>query len=196
MAITFRIISAVLSIYMILIFVRILLTWFSGPTREGRAVQMLHQLTDPYLTWFRRFRFLQTGRIDFSPIAAVIVLVIVLNVTNTLAVGGSITLGLVLALIASAVGSAAFFVIGFFLLLTVIRTVSVFIGASSIHPFWQTLDTIINPVLSMIQRTLFRNRQLTYRNGLAASSAVLLAVFLVGRVLLNWFIRLLASIPF
>jgi YggT family protein len=196
MSAIFRFVSALLSVYMMLLFVRILLTWFSGPSREGKAIELLQRATDPYLAMFRRFAFLRTGRIDFSPIAAIIVLVVLLNVTNTLALYGSITVGIVLALVTGAVGSALFFLVGFFLLLAVVRTISVFIGASSIHPFWQTVDVIINPVVAFIHRTVLRGRQITYRNGLALASGVLLAVFLVGRLLVSFLVGLFSSIPF
>ena len=190
-----RFVGGVLSVYMVLLFIRILLTWFSGPTTEGRSIQLLHRVTDPYLHWFRRFSFLQAGRVDFSPIAALVTLVVVLNIVNTLAVYGRITVGVILALIVSAIGSAFFFIMGFFLVLTVIRAATVFFGASSINPFWQTIDVIINPILAFIQRTVFRSRQLTYKAGLAWSIAVLLVVFFIGRLLLARLVMLLQSIP-
>lgn len=191
----FRFIGAILSVYMVLIFVRILLTWFSGPTGDNRAISLLHRATDPYLSWFRRFSFLQTGRIDFSPIAGVITLVIALNIVNQLGVYGRITIGLILSIAVGAVGSAFFFIVGFFLLLTIVRTIAVFVGTSSIHPFWQTLDVIINPILAFIQRTLIRDREVTYRNGLALSSFALLATFFIGRIILAWLVGLLRSLP-
>ena len=191
----FRFIGAILSVYMVLIFVRILLTWFSGPTGDSRAITLLHKATDPYLNWFRRFPFLKTGRIDFSPIAGVLVLVIALNIVNQLSVYGRITIGLILAIAVDAVGSAFFFIVGFFLLLTIIRTIAVFIGTSSMHQFWQTLDVIINPILAFIQRTLMRDREVTYRNGLALSSVALLGTFLIGRIILAWLVSMLGSLP-
>ena len=195
MAVILRFVGGILTVYMVLLFIRILLTWFSGQSTGGRAVEMLHRVTDPYLGWFRRFSFLQTGRIDFSPIAAIIVLVIVLNIVNTLAMYGRITIGIVLALVVSAVGSAFFFIVGFFLLLTLVRAVSVFIGSSSVHPFWLTLDAIINPVLASMQRTFFRNRQLSYRSGLATGTLILAVLFFAGRFVLHWFVGLLSSLP-
>ena len=190
-----RFISAILSLYMVLIFIRILLSWFSGPSSEGRSVQLLHKATDPYLAWFRRFTFLQRGRIDFTPIAAIITLGVVLNITNTLAVRAEISVGIVLALIVGAVGSAFFFIVGFFLLLTIARVVSVFFGASSVHPFWQTIDTIINPVLAFLQKTFLRNREMTYRSGLVVSAVILLVIFFLGRFLLARLVALISSLP-
>ncbi len=189
-----RIAGGALSIYMVLLFIRILLTWFSGPP-GGKAVYYLHRVTEPYLGFFRRFSFLRAGRIDFSPIAALIVLVIVLNIVNMLAAYGRITLGIVLALIVSAVGSAVTFIIGFFLVLTVIRLVAAAFGASSIHPFWQTIDVVINPVLAFIQRNILRGRQVSYRVGLGISAATILVVFLLARFIIAQLINLMQMIP-
>lgn len=190
-----RVISSVLSVYMLLLFVRILLSWFSGPA-GGKAVELLHRVTEPYLRIFRNLKFLHTSRVDFSPVAALITLVIALNIVNTLAIYGRITVGIILALVVSALGSAAFFIVGFFLILTAARFVSLFFGASAVHPFWQTLDVIVNPVLGYLQRVVFRGRAMTYQQGLGYSAAVLLAVIILGRILLNLLVRALQSIPF
>ncbi|WP_319563210.1 YggT family protein [Marispirochaeta sp.] len=87
-----RFISGALSVYMILIFIRVLMTWFQGAS-YGRAMEILRSITDPYLYWFRRFPFLRTGAMDFSPLAALIVLVIILNITNRIALTGNISPG-------------------------------------------------------------------------------------------------------
>ena len=59
-----RFISGALSVYMILIFIRVLMTWFQG-ANYGRAMEILRSVTDPYLYWFRRFPFLRAGSMDF-----------------------------------------------------------------------------------------------------------------------------------
>ncbi len=190
-----RIVGGALSIYMVLLFVRILLTWFSRPP-GGKAVYYLHRATEPYLSVFRRFSFLRTGGIDFSPIAAIITLVIVLNIVNMLAAYGRITLAVVLSLIVSALGSALTFIIGFFLVLTALRLVATAFGASSIHPFWQTIDVVINPLLAFIQRHVLRGRQVSYRTGLAISAATIFVVFLFARFLVRQLAGLMLMIPF
>src|SRR6056297_3367544 len=141
------IITAALSFYMLLIFLRILLTWFQGPSL-GRAYEFLMRVTDPYLNYFRRFKFLRTERIDFSPILAIIVLVIILNITNTIAAYGTITLGIVLALIISALWSAFSFLLLFFFVLTMVRFIALLIGTNFVSPIWRTIDVIIQPLVT------------------------------------------------
>jgi len=194
MEIILRVISSVLSVYMLLIFIRILLTWFSGAT-FGKPLEILKQFTDPYLNVFRRISFLRSERIDFSPIAAIISLVIVLNIVNTLRFYGEISLGIVLGLILSALWSAVFFILFFFGILITVRLISLLGRGFSFNPFWQTIDVLINPVLSFLQRVLFRGRQLSYRAGLAGGAVVFIGTALIGRLLINLLVRLLRDLP-
>lgn len=76
-------VSALFLIYLILIFVRILLSWIPrlpyNPVLQA-VVGFVHEVTDPYLNLFRRFLPPVGGRgfaLDLSPILAIIVLYIV-----------------------------------------------------------------------------------------------------------------------
>lgn len=195
MDVILRVISSVLSVYMLLIFVRILLTWFSGAS-FGRPQELLRRVTDPYLNIFRRISFLKTERMDFSPIAAVITIVIVANIVNTLRAYGQITFGIILALIISAIWSAAFFILGFFSILTTVRLISILIGRTSFNPFWQTVDRLVNPMLAFIQRTLFRSRQLSYKTMLVLGVLSLGGTAIIGRIIIRLLAGWLQRLPF
>ena len=89
MQIIARTLSAVLSVYMILLMIRVMLTWF----RAAQTSQLIHYLaavTDPYLNWFRRFSVLRFGMIDFSPIIAFVILGFVINICNSIATYGKV----------------------------------------------------------------------------------------------------------
>jgi YggT family protein len=62
-----------LNIYMVLMFVRILLSWFPNINWYDPPFSVLSQLTDPYLNVFRSF-IPPLGGIDFSAIIAIFVL--------------------------------------------------------------------------------------------------------------------------
>jgi len=180
---------------MILIFVRVLLTWFSG-VYYGRPYEIIRSLTDPYLNYFRRFRFLQVGSVDFSPIAGLLVLVILMNILNRLAVYGTISVGLVLAIILNSVWSAVSFLLTLFIVLIVIRFVAALIGANTVNPFIRTVDMIITPLLNWIHNTFFKRRFLTLQTGLAISGASLLVVSIAGNFIVYHLARLFQSLPF
>ncbi len=195
MTVVARILGGILSLYMILIFVRVLLTWFSG-VYYGRPYEIIRSLTDPYLNYFRRFRFLQMGSVDFSPIAGLLVLVVVLNILNRLAVYGTISVGLVLAIVLNSLWSAVSFLITLFIVLIVIRFVAGLINANTVNPFIRTVDMIITPLLNWIHNTFFKRRFLTLQTGLAISGASLLVVSIIGNFLVYHLARLFQSLPF
>ncbi|MFP5275380.1 YggT family protein [Coleofasciculus sp.] len=62
-----------LNIYLLLIFVRILLTWFPTVEWMNRVAGFLSPITDPYLNIFRSF-IPPIGGLDLSPLLAIIVL--------------------------------------------------------------------------------------------------------------------------
>ncbi len=62
-----------LQIYLLLIFIRILLTWFPSVNWMNQVASVLSPLTDPYLNIFRSF-IPPIGGLDLSPILAIIVL--------------------------------------------------------------------------------------------------------------------------
>ncbi|MEM8807569.1 MAG: YggT family protein [Cyanobacteria bacterium P01_G01_bin.38] len=62
-----------ISIYTVLLIIRILLTWFPNIDWSNPLLSALSQITDPYLNLFRSI-IPAIGGIDFSPILAFIVL--------------------------------------------------------------------------------------------------------------------------
>lgn len=62
-----------INIYLILIFIRLLLSWFQTSEIAFQAISFLSPITDPYLNIFRSF-IPPLGGIDISPILAIIVL--------------------------------------------------------------------------------------------------------------------------
>jgi YggT family protein len=62
-----------ISIYTVLLVIRILLSWFPNINWFDPPFSILSQLTDPYLNVFRSF-IPPLGGLDFSPILALMVL--------------------------------------------------------------------------------------------------------------------------
>ncbi|NEO18804.1 MAG: YggT family protein [Moorea sp. SIOASIH] len=65
-----------IQIYLVLLIVRILLTWFQTMDWANQVASVLSPITDPYLNIFRSF-IPPLGGIDFSPILAIFLLQIV-----------------------------------------------------------------------------------------------------------------------
>jgi YggT family protein len=73
-----------LQIYLLLIVVRILLTWFPTVEWMNQLTSVLSPITDPYLNVFRSF-IPPIGGLDLSPIVAIIVLQVVAQILGSLA---------------------------------------------------------------------------------------------------------------
>jgi YggT family protein len=73
-----------LQIYLLLIVVRILLTWFPTVEWMNQLTSVLSPITDPYLNVFRSF-IPPIGGLDLSPIVAIIVLRFVAQILGSLA---------------------------------------------------------------------------------------------------------------
>lgn len=67
------ILSQTLSIYSLMLIVRVLLTWFPNVDWSNPIFSTLRQLTDPYLNIFRSI-IPSFGGMDFSPMLAIIAL--------------------------------------------------------------------------------------------------------------------------
>lgn len=73
-----------IQIYMLLLIVRILLTWFQTLGWANQIISFLSPITDPYLNLFRSF-IPPIGAIDISPILAILVLQIIGGLISGLA---------------------------------------------------------------------------------------------------------------
>jgi YggT family protein len=86
-------VNALFIVYIILIFVRVLLSWIPRMPYNrwlSASVDFVHQVTDPYLNVFRRFLPPLGGggmAIDISPILAIILLFIAQSVIVSLIAG-------------------------------------------------------------------------------------------------------------
>ena len=73
MALLINTLANFISIYLVLLFVRILLSWFQSAEWATNIMGFLSPITDPYLNIFRSF-IPPLGGIDFSPILAIFAL--------------------------------------------------------------------------------------------------------------------------
>ncbi len=189
-----RLITGLISAYMLLLFIRILLTWF-GRGSFGRASDMLGAITDPYLNYFRRFTFLRFGMIDFSPMAAIILLVVIQNILNTILTYGKVTLGIVLAIFLQASWSAVSFLLTFFIILIAVRLLMELFTPASPSPVKTTLEAIINPVMMYVKNTIARKRFVSFRMQMAMTGGILLGLSLGGNALIRILSGLLMRLP-
>jgi YggT family protein len=193
MTIALQIVGALLFVYSLLIALRIILTWFQGPS-YGRGWELLASVTDPYLRIFRGLRFLRRGMFDFSPLAAVLVLVVLQNIVASLAVYGILRAGIVAGIVVRAVWGSTAWIIFFFLALSVIRLIGLYVARNPVAPLWHTLDLMVQPLAAWVNR-LFGGR-LEYTPSLIATIVLLVALWMAGAAIANVAVRALFRLPF
>ncbi|MDR2020234.1 MAG: YggT family protein [Treponema sp.] len=181
--------------YMLIIFIRVMLSWFGG-ARLGRPVEILARITDPYLDWWRRFPIFKTSFIDLSPVAGLAALSLAQTVCATAAYYGRLSLGVLLAIVLQAVWSVVSFALGFFIIVLLLRLVAYLTNRNIYSTFWRIIDSIAQPVLYRITRIFFRRRLINYLAGVFLSTGVLAVLAVAGTVLVNLLLNILQRLPF
>jgi YggT family protein len=192
--IALSILNGLLIAYLFLLSLRIVLSWFA--TRGfGRAGELLRAATDPYLGLFARIGFLRRGIFDFSPIAALLVLVVALDLVNGLLFYGRLSLGFFLASVLSAVWSGARFLLLLFLVVGVIRMIPLLFRTASGAGVWKVVDLIVQPVVAFVMRLLRLGRRAGYTQYLLFSVGMLFVAWLLGEFLVRRIVALFQSLP-
>ena len=190
-----KFLNIIVSVYMMIIFVRIILTWFSWQ-RESSLVRVLSKITDPYLNWFRRFSFLRAGHIDFSPIVALAVLSLVNRVLAAISGYGKITVGMVLALILQLAWGIVSFIIGFSIVILILRFILQYAVKNGENPFWHIIRNLSQTILYRITRLFVRKRIVNFKTGMIISILSLVVIYFLLRYLVLWASAALAGLPF
>ncbi|MCR5725771.1 MAG: YggT family protein [Treponema sp.] len=192
----FSIISAVLTLYMMLCFVRVMLSWF--PRLQYSTVgRFLSTLCDPYLHLFRGLRFLRFSAFDFSPAIALCILIALANIFSNLAMPGRITLGFILAMLLTMIWQLVSSVIGFLIVILVIRLVVILLqrGYSAYGSLWDQFDRALNPIVFRIASLFTRGQAIPYKTALIVSIVTLAAVLFAGKYAISELSKLLAALP-
>jgi YggT family protein len=188
-----NLLAGMAGLYILLIFIRILLSWF-GNVQFGRSAEILGLITDPYLNWWRRFP-LRVGFLDLSPILGLTALSLVRTIFSTLADYHSIRLGVILVIILSSLWSVASFFLVFFILALGLRLFAYLSNRNIRRNFWRLVEVVSQPLLYRISRIIFGNRLVNYRTGMIVSIVVLLALLIGGRFAVNLAADFLEKLP-
>ncbi|MDE6349932.1 MAG: YggT family protein [Treponemataceae bacterium] len=190
----FLTIANVISLYALLCTIRVLLTWFPRVqyTPFGR---ILASLCDPYLNLFRRLRFLRISMFDLSPAVALCVLIALSHVTGNLAAARSFTLGGLLATVLYLLWSIASSILGFLILLLVIRLVVLLLRKDRYGSLWDSLDHSLSPIVFRMTAPFTRGRPTSYKTALIAAIAATIVLMIMLRVVMAMLIVFCHRLP-
>ena len=186
--------AIILRLYSMILVIRLILTWFAG-TRDSSFTVFLSRITDPYLDWWRRNFPLRVGILDFSPVAAILALSVAQTICFTIASQGRISIGIILAVILSALWSAASFILGFCFIILVLRLFAYMTNSNMYSPFWQVIDAISRPLLYRINRIFFGRKITGYMTSILISLVLVGAAWVAGRFVMQFLAGLLMGLP-
>lgn len=186
--------SYLLDFYMLLISLRIILSWFAGGI-NNQAVDILRQITDPYLNLFRRIRFLKFGMLDMSPLLGIFGLIFLSTLLKRFALG-NISVAVTLFTLIESVFMGVSSIASLFAFITVIRIVGLFIRASSVEQLWYRLDAFLQPLVSKLITSIVPKRSVPYGTALGVFLAATFIISIGLRYLIGPMASLILRIPF
>ena len=189
-----RFLTAIIFVYILMLGLRIILSWFQGSV-YGRPWELLIRVTDPYLSLFRRFRFLRRGMFDFTPLAAILTLVVILRVIYAIGDSGRISLGIFLGIVTGALWAAVRFLLVLFLILAVLRAILGAVSTMRDSRLTGALGYMVEPAVSLVRRIFPARQSLSERQYLYLTIAFLLVLWLLGRYLIPHLIQFLNNLP-
>ena len=194
MQLIFGFLALLISIYSLLIFIRIILSWFRSGI-SSKPVNFLYRITDPYLNWWRNNLKLQFGMMDFSPLAGIVALSVIQTILHALSRFNIITIGGILAILLGSIWSVTAFLLNFIIIIFILRLIAYITNRDIYSSFWKVIDTISQPILYRINRIIFKDRIVNFVKGLIVSAILIIALRIGGSVLIPIFARLLAGLP-
>jgi YggT family protein len=189
-----RFLTAIIYFYILLLSLRIILSWFQGSV-SGRPWELLIRVTDPYLSLFSRLRFLRHGIFDFTPLAAILTLVIVLRIIDSIGRFGRISLGIFLSVVTGAIWSAAAFLTVLFLILALVRAILLAIASTQASRLTAALGFMVEPAVSLVRRIFPVRQPMSDRSYLYLTIAFLFVLRLLGGYLFELLVEFLKELP-
>jgi len=144
-----NIVRLIFSIYIILIFVRIIISWLR-PNMFNPIVRFIYLLTDPYLKLFARIRFLRIGYLDLTPLLAFYVLYLLQELIYKTLLSGYFSGELLISLIIVLLFRFTYFIIFIFIVAVGLRFIFEIIGLHMNNIFvsfvYSLSETAIRPL--------------------------------------------------
>ena len=190
------ILAAFLSLYTLLCFIYILMSWFPG-ARFTKFGHFMTSICEPYMGLFRKMSFLRISSIDFSPIVSIGILSLASAILAGIQRTGTIFFGGILGTILNSLWGIASSIIGIFTLLIFIRWIVLLInkGRTSYESGWNQVDIILNKMTYKIAGTVSKST-MSYQKSLLLSWIILLVTLGVGHFLIALLVNFCYKLPF
>lgn len=179
----FSILSFVVSVYALLCFLRILLTWVPALS-YSRFSRFLGKVCDPYLNVFRGIKWLRLGSFDFSAALGLCILGVLATMLSSFAGRSTITLGFVGQMILQLAWSVITSIITFLIIILAVRLIVLFVRKGQYYssPILDQIDASISPLVYNIARTFTAGKKVSYTTALVIAIIALAAIIVLGSI--------------
>ncbi len=194
-----RILSVMLSIYNIMILVRIITSWIQPvrPVRTNGVLDIIARFTDPFLNIFRKVKFLRFQRFDFSVLLALMTISILQNIINTYYTTGQMSVGFVLAIILNSIwGSFFSILLGIIVILLIIRLVLSYKRTPNTTQYIMMLNQWLQKVLDLVHTSIFSGKAVSDRTLLYTATILSILLYVALMYLIRIAVQYLAGLPF
>lgn len=191
--------AALISLYSLLILLRIILTWIRIPGQGGEnpLSHYLGKIVDPYLAWFKGISTLKRSNLDLTPLIALAVLSVVQSVLRLFGSYGKITVGMVFALILSTLWSFLLSpILWFIMALLGVRLYFCYKRGPSTLAYIKMLDSLVGGVLNWVQSLFYKNKTINDRQLVITSLIFFVLVYLGSSALLRLLMAAFAKLSF
>lgn len=186
--------ARVLNAYSILLWIRIIFSWFSKNNARNSYVYWMGRLVDPYLNVFKGKKS-TIGMLDFSPILAVGVIYVFESILQFYGYYGTLTLSRILYIFLTAFWSYGLSVYFWVLFIALVFKV---IGAFSSNPQTRMATYTVASSASFVTdfvRSLSGKKLLSEKSVSIISLILVIVVYFMTRYLTVWLSSLLLRIP-
>lgn len=153
-----QLISRLLWGYSILIWVRIMLSWFVRFPQPGGFTYYIGKIVDPYLRIFKKTK-MTTGRLDFSPILAIGLIELLRSIFAFYGMNGYLTLGLCLYYFLQAFWSYCIsFYFMFAIILLITKTISSFAKNPAFYNMGSQFGDAVSGLTNITRNLFFKKR--------------------------------------
>jgi YggT family protein len=133
---------------------------------------------------------------DFSPLIAMAALSVAGNIFTTMAMYGRITVGIILAILLSAVWSFISFILGFLIILCILQLISFSTNRDVYNGFWRIVDLIAQPVLYRINAKIFKYSSTDSRKCIISCGLLVLVIRIILGILVAILSGVFRGLPF
>ncbi len=189
------ILASLLSFYSLLIWLRIIIGWIRIPANP--LSHWLGRIVDPYLDLFKPIKALRRERFDLTPLAALAALSVIQSMLRLYGSYGTITVGMVLALLLQTLWSYLVSPIFWFLLILLsVRLYFCYRPSPQTIGYVAMLDSLVGGLLNWVQRLFFPARSVNDRRLVTTSLIFILVLYLTSSALVRALVGLASRIGF